>query len=169
METLRSKELTLVSLEDKSQQIGIEGTGEDVQAMKSQVQTTKDAFNALKSETERAADWCCSLLAERRDFQRDLASNCEQLRQRLAEVKVNEPLGMDEAAIAQRLAKFLKIKEGLVGQMNSVKDLVDEQRGKFAATEETMPLELQDALEEYGKLQDAIKVSTCTDIVQVLC
>lgn len=147
-----------MSLEDKGQQIGIEGSSEDVQAMKSQVQATKDALNALISDTERAADWCRSLLAERRDFQRDLHANCEQLRQRLAEVKVNEPLGMDEAAIAQRLAKFLQVKDSLLGQMGAVKDQVDEQRGKFAATEETMPLELQDALDEYDKLQEAIKV-----------
>jgi hypothetical protein len=80
------------------------------------------------------------------------------LRQRLAEVKVNEPLGMDEAAIAQRLAKFLQVKDSLLGQMSAVNDQVDEQRGKFAATEETMPLELQDALDEYDKLQEAIKV-----------
>ena len=157
---MSSKEPTLISLEDKSQQIGIEGNGEDAQAMKIQMQVTKDAFNTLKNEATRGVDWCRSLLAERRDFQRDLASNCEQLRQRLAEVKINESLGMDEAAVAQRLAKFLELKDSIINQLEKVKDKVDEQRDKFVTFEESIPLELQDAMEEFDKLQDTIKVAS---------
>jgi hypothetical protein len=159
LETMRAKEPMLACLEDKTQQIGVESGAEDVAALKNEVQAMRDAFSALKNDVEAAAEACRHLLAERREFLRDLATNSEQLRHRLGEVKVNELMGMDEAAVASRLARFLKVKESLTNQLGLAKVKVDEQRAKFAVSGETMSLDLQDALAEFDKLRGTIEVS----------
>ena len=165
LETLQAKEPELAFIEDKAQQIGIEGTNADILSLQGQVKVIQDKMNKLKTETDKHAQYFGSLVAERNAFNIELNKTIEWLRQREGQIRSHDQLAMDEDSINTELEKLRNLSEEVYGALGPVEEGLEEQKRRYEDNDEGIPLEIQDSMDTFEQLRDRIKVSTSNRLI----
>lgn len=160
LEVLQQNEPEIAFIEDKAQQIGIEGTSDDINALKNQVQTVKDRAKKLKDDSEKYSQYFGSLLAERGSFNTDLVKTIDFLHQKENQIRSHDQLSMDEESIDAELAKLNQLSNEIYSVLGPAEESLDEQKKRYDENDEGIPLDVKDRMDNYEQLRDQIKVST---------
>ena len=159
LETLQSKEAYLSIIEDKAQQIGIEGSTTDKQVLQDQVRAIREKTTELKTEAENNIKKLMKIIAERHNFEKDLEETNAWLKD--MEVKVtqsHDQLDIDVESVEASEGKLRELEGEVYGRMEGMQGRIEEQTARYADNDEVMHLELQDKVSDFKTLKDAVKV-----------
>jgi len=159
LETLQSKEAYLSVIEDKAQQIAVEGSTADKQALQEQVAAIHEKTAELKAEAEKNIGELKKVIAERRDFEKDLEQTNAWLKD--MEVKVarsHDHLDIDVESVETSERRLRAMREEVEGRVEAMRKRVEEQTARYEDNDEVMHLEMQDKVAEFKLLSDAVKV-----------
>ena len=159
LETLQSKEPELTYIEDKAQQIGIEGSSADVTALQDQVKVIKDKMDKLKTDADKHSQYFGSLIAERNAFNTELAKTNDWLRQKEGLIRPHDQLAIDEDNIDTELSKLNDLTEDIYSTIGPMEEGLEEQKRRYEDNDEGIPLEIQDQIDTFEQLKDRIKVN----------
>ena len=158
VETLASKEPQMVVIEDKAQQIGIEGTPADSRAMREQVAALRVKADNLRRRADREASEFTKVMEERWEFDIELSEHIEWLRHRQEDLDQREVLGLAAESIEKELDQYYDNRHGLFARLQAIHEQVEEQRQHYERLEEAVPLEVQEKMDAFGILRETLLV-----------
>jgi chromosome segregation ATPase len=149
-------EISLLS--DRAQQIGIEGTASDVEALQNQIQQITNKAASLKKDAARKFERLQHVVAERHGFEDDLKKTVTFLHQKESQLRPHDHLDMDVNSIETELGKLRDVRVEVLGQLQVIQEQVDEQKAHYDHLDEVLPLEIQDKIDEMNILKEKILV-----------
>ena len=152
-ETLQAKESSLAGIEDKGQQISIEGTVNDVKAIQEQVQALKKKFNALRDAAANRSGDFNRVIAERQDFEGDVSKALKFVKEKEEELKSHDRLSMDVDSVEAEFNKISSVRQEVETQLQVIMERIDQQKVHYDQLDEAIPLELQDKMDELEELK----------------
>ena len=155
---LASKTPLLTQIEEKGQQICIEGTPADSRQIREQVTALRVKADNLKRQCEREAADLKRVMSERESFDSDLVEQIEQLRQRETALEARDIFGLSPESVEKELDFYYDERHRVFGQLQTVHEKVQEHRARYEQLEEAIPLEVQDRMDQFETLRETILV-----------
>lgn len=155
-ETLQAKESSLAGIEDKGQQISIEGNVNDVKAIQEQLRIIKEKFNSLRDGAAKSGSDLNRVIAERQDFDGDVTKTLQLLKDKEQEIKSHDLLSMDVGSVESELNKISTVRREVENQLQDILERIEEQKARYNELDEAVPLELKDKMDEIEELKDPL-------------
>ena len=156
VDTINQKEPLFVQLESKAQQISIEGTTSDKQAVQDHVQALRDKAEDLKKRAQGEAEEFQNVLRDRQDFATELSNSIDALKKADQEIKPQGSLSLATEGVESELDKYYDHKHQLVAKVATMHEQCEEQKARYEQLDEAMPLELTEKIEEFENLRESV-------------
>ncbi len=144
---------------DMAQQIAIEAGSKDARTLINQAKNIEEKARGLQQDAERKLQQLQGVVAEREDFETDLARTLDSLREKESALKPREQLSLELDDVDGELQQLTTLKEEMVAEVQTMMEQIDEHSAKYDNLDENVPLEVKEKTEEFESLGEQIKVT----------
>ena len=158
MSSLSDMESQIAQLEDEAQQIAIEAGPSDSSHIHQQVSTIADNARKLRSDAQNKLAALEGIVGERGAFEKELANCLAWLQQQEKRPIAGETSDLSLASVDHELAQIEGMEKQLQSRLEPVLEQTEKQRALYKELDETMPLEMQDKIDQLETLSQSLKV-----------
>ena len=147
-------------IEEKSQQICVEGTPADSRQMREQVAALRDKADALGEACRRQAEDLRHVMRERAALDADIDEQLADLCGKEKALEDRASFGLSPESVEKQLDVYYDERHRLFGQLQAVREQMAEYQGRYDQLQEEVPAAAQARALAFEKLHDGVLVST---------